>query len=132
MRNKEESLQIAVSRYLKLQYPDVIFTSESSGIKLSIGSAVKAKKQRNPERGLPDLIILEPRCGFSGLCVELKAEGKSPYLKDGSLSKNKHIQEQNDVLIKLKEKGYIAKFAVGFDDAKKLIDNYMNQIQNHA
>jgi len=58
----EENLQIAISSYLKYQYPDVIFTSESSGIRLTIGQATKAKKQRSKHK-LPDMIILY--CKFS-------------------------------------------------------------------
>lgn len=121
---KEESLQIAICRYLKLQYPEVMFTAESSGIKLTIGQAVKAKKQRNPERGLPDLIILEPNSVFHGLCLELKS--KSPLLKNGELSQNKHIQAQSMTLNKLISKGYLCSFVWTFDHAKKIIDSYMN------
>jgi hypothetical protein len=118
----EESLQIAVSNYLRLQYPNVIFTAESSGLKLTIGQAVKAKKLRS-SRGLPDMIILEPRQGYHGLCLELKTV--SPYKKDGSLKSDTHLQEQQQILTNLNEKGYAAKFVTGFDKAKKVIDFYM-------
>jgi len=119
---QEESLQIAVSKYLKLQYPDVIFTSESSGIRLTMGQAVKAKKCRSGPK-LPDVMIFEPRGRYSGLMIELKV--KPVNLKDGSLSKNKHIQEQDKMLQRLQMKGYCAFFAIGFECAKGLIDEYM-------
>ena len=57
---QEEKLQTAISNYLKLQYPNVIFTAESSGIRLPIGLAKKAKEHRNPARGLPDISIFYP------------------------------------------------------------------------
>lgn len=120
----EESLQIAVSRYLRLQYPTLIFTAESSGIRLTIGQAVKAKKMRS-ESGLPDLIILEPRGPYHGLVLELKKEGTTIFLKDGSLTKNKHIREQHAVMKKLFHKGYMALFACGYEHAKIIIDKYM-------
>ena len=120
---KEESLQIAVCNYLKFQYPDVYFTAESSGVKLTIGQAVKAKKQRNPSKGLPDLIILEPNKNFHGLCFEFKV--KSPLLKNGQLSSNKHIQEQAAVLNKLSDKRYLCSFVWSFEQAKSIIDKYM-------
>lgn len=120
----EESLQIAVSRYLKLQYPDVLFTAESSGIKLTMGQAVKAKKMRSG-RGLPDLIIFEPRYGYHGLMLELKKEGTVIYKKDGSLRKNEHLAEQKAVIDKLISKKYYADFVIGFDDAKRVIDGYL-------
>ncbi|HTJ53747.1 MAG TPA: hypothetical protein VL443_30035 [Cyclobacteriaceae bacterium] len=119
---KEESLQIAVSNYLRLQYPNVIFTAESSGLKLTIGQAVKAKKLRS-SRGLPDMIILEPRGNYKGLCIELKTV--SPYRKDGKLKTDQHLQEQEELLTRLNAKGYGALFATGFDKAKTIIDEYM-------
>lgn len=121
---KEESLQIAVSNYLKLQYPDVIFTSESSGIRLTMGQAVKAKNMRSNCK-LPDLIVLEPRGIFKGMCLELKKEGTQVLKRDGKPLAG-HITEQHDTLIRLSQRGYYAKFAIGFDDAKRHIDNYMD------
>ena len=127
---KEESIQLAVSKYLKLQYPNVIFTAESSGVRLTLGQAVKAKKQRSPEKGLPDLMIFEAKGNFKGLFIELKA--KSPYLKSGELSSQEHIQQQNKVLERLTEKGYYATFATGFNEAKNIIDKYLNLVsENH-
>ena len=123
---KEENLQIAVSKYIRLKYPQVIFTSESSGLKLTIGQAVKAKKMRS-ERGLPDMIILEPKGKYCGLCLELKREDTTVFLKDGSISKSKHIQEQAAVLRALNDKGYYATFAVGIDEAMRVVDRYMKQ-----
>ena len=120
----EENLQIAISSYLKYQYPDVIFTSESSGIRLTIGQATKAKKQRSKHK-LPDMIILYANLPyFAGICFELKKE--SPFLKDGSLSKSKHIQEQNKTLELLESMGYISMFIWKFEQAKTIIDKYLN------
>lgn len=122
---KEESLQIAVSNYLKLQYPEVIFTSEASGLKLTIGQAVKAKKMRSSS-GLPDMIILEPNRFWGGLCLELKS--KSPFKKNGQLKADKHLEEQEQLLRKLNiEKNFAACFVHGLDHAKKVIDGYMNE-----
>jgi hypothetical protein len=120
---KEESLQIAVSNYLRLQYPGVIFTSESSGIRLTIGQAIKAKKQRSNCK-LPDMIILEPKGDFKGLCLELKKEGEKVFQKNGEPYSG-HIKEQYETLKRLSDKGYFAGFVCGFDHAKKIIDTYM-------
>ena len=124
MAKKEEQLSKSVSRYLKLQYPDVVFTCDSSGIRLTIGQATALKAQRSVHK-IPDMIILKPNGEYHGLILELKSEDSSPYLKDGSLSKGKHIQEQNQTLTELFSIGYYAVFAVGFDNAKKIIDDYM-------
>ena len=124
MAKKEEQLSKAVSRYLKLQYPDVVFTCDSSGIRLTIGQATVLKAQRSTHK-IPDMIILKPNAEYHGLILELKSDDSSPFLKDGSLSKGKHIQDQNQTLTELLSIGYYAVFAVGFDNAKKIIDDYM-------
>lgn len=123
--NREESLQISVCSYIKLQYPGTIFTAEGAGINQSMGNAIKCAKQRS-QRGLPDMLIFEPKGPYHGLLIELKREGQSPFLKDGSLSTRKHIQEQGEAISQLKRKGYFACFCVGFDEAKDTIDKYMN------
>ena len=118
---QEENLHIAICNYLKLQYPNVIFTSEASGVRMTIGQAVKLKKMRSGGK-LPDLWILEPRGGYHGLFIELKAE---PYLKKDGWFKTNHIKEQAETIARLMDKGYAATFAVGFDDTKATIDSYM-------
>ena len=125
MAKKEEQLSKAVSRYLKLQYSDVVFTCDASGVRLTMGQATALKAQRSVHK-IPDMIILKPNGEYHGLILELKSEDSSPYLKDGSLSKGQHIQEQNQTLTELLNIGYYAVFAVGFDNAKKIIDDYMN------
>ena len=113
----------AVANYIKLQYPNVIFTSDSSGIKLSMGSALKMLALKS-ENKIPDMIILSPNKKYHGLIIEIKKIEKSPYLKDGSISKVKHVQEQNKTLEILSKIGYKAVFGVGFDNCKQIIDEY--------
>ena len=124
MRKQEESMQIAVSKYLQLQYPNVIFTSESSGVRLTMGQAVKAKKMRSHGK-LPDMIILEPRVPYKGMCLELKREGEKVFKQNGEPFPG-HVAEQHRTLMKLSAKGYYAEFACGLTEAKLLIDHYMS------
>lgn len=118
----EQSLHIAVANYLRLQYPHVIFTAEASGLHKSKATAGIAKMLRSGSK-LPDMWILEPMNGWHGLLIELKI--KPVRLRDGTLSRNKHIQGQADVIRRLQEKVYFAAFACGFDEAKKIIDLYL-------
>lgn len=117
---KEENLQIQVCQYIKLQYPDAIFFSDASGIRLTIGQAVKAKKMRSG-RAIPDIFIAHPNNKYHGLFLELKAD--AIYNKKGVL-KTSHLQEQEQMIERLKLKGYYACFAIGFDSTKYLIDDY--------
>jgi hypothetical protein len=126
MKN-ETNLQIAICNYLKLQYPNVIFFSEPSGLRVSIGQAVQLKKMRSIGK-LPDLFIAEPGKSLSGekwhgLFIEIKAE--NIFKQDGSLKKNEHLEAQNKMLILLNQKGYRAFFGVGFDSCKQIIDDYL-------
>jgi hypothetical protein len=123
MAKQEQKLQIDICDYLKLQYPKAIFFSEPSGLRVSMGQAKTLKRMRSFGK-LPDMFVAFPNGKYHGLFIELKTEDQSPYLKDGSLSKGEHIQEQLKTLKTLYELGYAAVFGVGFDDTKKKIDNY--------
>ena len=126
---KESDLQIAVADYLRLQYPEVIFHSDfGSGIKLTKGQAIKQKRQNGGRRSWPDMFIAEPvfkeDCtGCYGLMIELKKDGTRLKKKNGEWASD-HIAEQAEMLEKLEFRGYRAMFAVGFDEAKKIIDLY--------
>jgi hypothetical protein len=62
-----------------------------------------------------------------GLFLELKSEDVVIYNKDGSLRKDPHLAEQNTILEQLTNEGYKAVFAVGFQKAKEIIDEYLKK-----
>ena len=126
---KESDLQVMVADYLKLQYPDVLFHSDfGSGVKLTVGQAMKQKRQNGGRRAWPDMFIAEPMdvAGriYNGLFIELKKGGTRLKKKNGEWA-SEHITEQADVLERLEFRGYKALFAVGFDEAKEIIDKYL-------
>lgn len=120
----EKDLHLAVCSYLKLQYPNVIFTSDLSGLKLTIGQSVQVKKMRS-SNGIPDILIFKPNSIYHGLFIELKKENIKVYKKDGSFISD-HIKEQFEMRLKLNDLNYFANFAFGFDEAKKMIDWYIS------
>jgi hypothetical protein len=122
---KEETIHQQLCAYIRAQYPTVIFTSEPSGLRLPIGQATKLKKLRSGSK-LPDLWILERRANYGGLFIELKTNYDSLYKKNGEY-KTPHVKEQAEVIERLKEKGYAATFAVGFDGARMEVDMYLLQ-----
>lgn len=122
----ESDLQVMVADYLRLQYPNVLFHSDfGSGIKLTKGQAIKQKRQNGGMRGYPDMVILEPRKSFAGLFLELKKEGTRLKKKDGTWA-TEHIAEQAKYLQALRDRRYEAHFAVGFEQAKEIIDSYLS------
>jgi len=120
----EENEHKQICDYIRLQYPDIIFNTDLSGIKLTIGQAKKVKKLRS-NNSFPDLIIYESRKGKHGLFLELKKTGTVLFNRDGSLRKNEHLKAQYDMIEKLRAKGYESHFAVGFEGAKFIIDRYL-------
>lgn len=124
MNDKEEAVHIAICDYIRAKYPYAIFTSESSGIRVYWKQA-KALKRMRSSAGLPDIMIFEPRKSYYGLFLEVKREDFAVYKKDGGLVSNTHIQEQENILHRLKQRGYMAEFVRGFEDAKALIDYYL-------
>lgn len=128
----ESELQIAVADYLVRRYPNVMFHSDfGSGIKMTKGQAIKQKRQNGGRRGWPDMFIAKPMFVATissperyGLFLELKREGTKLKKKDGSWA-NEHIAEQHEVLAGLNALGYAAEFAVGFKEARRIIDEYL-------
>lgn len=122
----ELTIQTQVADYLRLRYPSVIFHSDfGSGIKLTPGQAIKQKRLQGGHRAWPDMFIAEPRNGKHGLFIELKRDGVKIYTKKGPLVADNHIREQFDMLADLRQRGYEAQFACGFDAAVELIDSYL-------
>ncbi len=119
----EKQLHKQVCGYIKLQHHNVIFLSDMSGLRTSIGVAVQMKSLRS-SRAIPDLIILHPRNGYAGLIIEIKVNVSDVYKKNGMLKTNHHILEQSEMLKRLRTLGYVAEFGIGFDDCKQIIDNY--------
>ncbi len=121
--NKEYQICKAISVYLRLQYPNVLFHWDLAGLNLSRAQAGMMKAIQG-ERGYPDLFIATSSPSYNGLFLEVKAV--TPYLKDGMrLKADKHLLEQQAMHMKLKADGYYAIFATGFDEAKEIIDWYL-------
>jgi glycerophosphoryl diester phosphodiesterase len=125
-KQPEYELQVALCRYLSYQYPDVLFLSDTiASLKLTPAQASRNKKIQKVSFSTPDLLILEPRNGYSGLFIELKVE--TPFKKNGEIkaSTNDHLKNQLESIEKLKAKGYFACFSWGFDMTKEIMDNYL-------
>lgn len=150
----ETVLQIAVADYLTLQYPDVLFHSDyGSGVKLTLRQAAIQKRQNGGRKSYPDMFIAQPAkhwvedrdggCHIHqahGLYLELKKDGEKLYpgkraknrfkSKDGKEYKTEHLMEQADCLYDLRQRGYCAEFAIGFNEAKRIIDEYLGRSHN--
>jgi hypothetical protein len=124
MARNEESEQIMLCDYIRDNYPEAIFNSDHSGIRVGMGLAMKVK-QLHSENGIPDLSIDEPRGGWFGLKIEMKATGNSPFRKTGMLRNDEHLRQQWKMLMRLELKGYCCGFCTGYKEAKEFVDWYM-------
>lgn len=135
MRNKkEQKLSYMIASYLTLQYPDVVYRFDiAADLKLTIGQSKVVKNNLRHKRGYQDLTILEPKGNYHGLLIELKKDKSEVYTLKGTLkrrwnkkTKSCHNKEQFSHLEKMRNKGYFAEYGFGFEETKKLIDNYLN------
>lgn len=130
--------------YLKIQYPLIPFRTDfAAGIKMTPGQAVKHKRLQY-DRAWPDLFIAtasykNKSADYYGLFIELKKPGTKlkrerdatrktagdPKLRRAGDWYDLHIEEQAEMLATLRIHGYKAEFAVGFDEAKAIIDEYL-------
>ncbi len=123
-RKPEEAIQLRICNYLKREYPGLDFHSDySAGLHLTINQA-KVRKALNSGRGWADLFIPTPSRGYSGLFLELKRDDTAIYTKKGRLVADEQIQIEAAFLARMNKLGYLARFAVGYDQALKLIRWY--------
>jgi hypothetical protein len=115
--------QLAI--YLRLQYPKALFHFDMAGLGLSKTQAGMMKAIQGT-RGYPDLFIAEKRGIYSGLFIEIKADGVNIFKKNGTDFSTPHIEEQDAMLDILTDKGYAATFGIGFNQCKTILDAYLN------
>ena len=114
---------------MKIKYPNVLYTVDLGGIRLQ-------KHQRRimstrSRKGHPDLILQEWFLDkYCGLAIEFKKTGVKVSKLDGTLRKDKHLEEQLQYLTALKERYYVAGFVCGLEDAKKVISAYLEANNN--
>jgi len=132
----EKQLHKQICDYLKAQHPKVIFNTDTSGIKLTIGQAKQAKELRS-DSGFPDITIYEIGFGmFHGLFLEVKKE--TPFKKNGELKKMiryeyikgvkipyDHLLRQNEMHKRLRKRGFKVEFTWTFEMTKSIIDDYL-------
>lgn len=124
MGNKpEQNLQKVLCQWIRIQYPDVYFMSDASGLPIkSWGLRLLLKTTRSNHAAM-DIVILEPKGKWHGLVIELKKS--SPFKKDGSLLSGEHIRDQQKTIDHLNRVGYYAQFVWDFEVGKELIETYL-------
>lgn len=114
----EHEEQSAVVDYLHTAYPEVLFFSVPNGSMLGGGriGAVRMNtlKAEGLLPGVSDLVIFEPRNGYSAMFLEMKRD------KGGKVSEN-----QEWFLAQVEARKGFGAVANGFDEAREIIDTYL-------
>ena len=128
MKTIESEEQAALFRWadMKVQIGEyrelALLNGSLNGVKLTIGQAVKAKKQ-GMKKGFPDIFLPVPRGNYHGLFIELKIK---PYRNDKDRWVYPKVsEEQKWWLNELTEQGYLAMICKGFDMAQNAILGYL-------
>jgi hypothetical protein len=124
----EYDLQKGVCKFLSLQYPKVLYLSDTiASLRLTIPQQVRNKAIQKSGFHCPDLLILQPNDTYKGLFIELKV--LTPFKKDGELKASDHLLAQWNTIQDLNQLGYFACFSWGLEMTINIINLYIkNQI----
>jgi len=111
-KKSESSEQTVLVARVRNFHPDLVFMSIPNGGKREIRVAAQMKRE-GVLAGAPDLFLAEPRQNKHGLFIEMKKIG-------GKTSNN-----QNEVIDKLRAKGYEAFVCEGADEAYGMLLTYV-------
>lgn len=139
-RISEDTLHQQAIEYIRLRHRDVLLrTDYAAGLGLTKVQARKHARMQGNTKDWPDVQVAQPMGHYHGFFVELKAPDVELFMKrDGSVIRqddykvrlkgdwaNKHYEDQAIMLARLRELGYWAEFAVGFDEFQQMLDNYL-------
>ena len=126
----ERQSQIAIVQYLRIKHPDVLFWATPNGGSRNAIEAANLKKE-GVRAGVPDLFIARPV--WKHELVELNGEREFLSLMvcaglfiEMKSSKGICSNAQNDIISKLRERGYRCEVCYSAYEAIKVIDEYLN------
>lgn len=109
---KEDQLQMAVARYL--DYMGLLWCHVANERHTSPARGGKLKKM-GVKRGVPDILIFEPRGPFVGLAIELK------------VGRNKPTEDQHKWLFKLTMNGWHSATCYNLDEVIEVVETHLEQ-----
>lgn len=115
----EELEQRLLIAYIRTAYPKILFTIAPNGFKLTkqLANRIKALGY---SPGTPDVMIFEQRGIWAGLFIEMKRRNIKGQPKG-------HLSDYQKYWIEsLNKRGYFATCCHGFEEAKVILDNYLN------
>lgn len=108
----EAQEQEEVVAYVRIKYPNILMTTTGAGMRNDARVSAQMNR-RGYTKGMPDLLIFEPRGGFLGIVIEMKAVG-------GTVR-----PDQKKVLAAFSQRGWKAVICRGAQQGKDAIDDFM-------
>jgi len=109
----EHTIQAQFVARVRNFFPNVVIAAIPNGGSREYREAVNLKAE-GVLPGMPDLIIAIARGGYFGLFVEMKSES-------GTIS-----PDQNDVMRRLSEEGYLCEVCWSVEDAVGVLESYLS------
>ena len=110
-KSPEHDIQVAITRHLE-EHPEApLFSATVGGVRLAMHTA-KKMKQAGYKKGIPALLIFEPRGMYSGLAIEVKTP------------KGRPSPHQKKWIAQLNSKGWRAEICYGLQECLDVIDEY--------
>ncbi|SRR5260221_8238325 len=146
----EQSVQNELCAWFKQVLPGEHLRSDTGSGAFSSDYAKEQHNRQQSHKNEPDIMIFAARHGKHGLLIELKKDGLELKMRrDGHkirIYKDKkrriieadykvrkkgdwvslHVERQAAMLLDYESKGYVARFAVGLEHAKKLVRWYFS------
>ncbi len=141
----EESMQIEACQWLRVNFPDVHYSSDTGSGAFNSQYAKNTHNLQQSAKGLTDMTIYAMRRGYGAMCLELKPDGTRLKLVRGSKVvkvykdkkgkilyrdqaprqagdwKDYYIERQATRHRELREAGYCAGFVVGLEHFKRSV-----------
>lgn len=115
MKDLEHQEQVALIQWCDFMgAPYSLIFAIPNGGKRNLVVAVKLKKE-GVKSGVPDLFLPVPAMSYCGLFIEMKS-------KKGKLTDN-----QREWITILMKQGFFAQVCYGFDEAKDLMERYIDE-----
>ena len=109
----EHDIQVAIVGLLESIEPTPLYSATVGGVRLAIHTA-KKMKEAGYSKGVPDMLVYEPRGMYAGLAIEVKTE------------KGRASEEQKAWVRNLNDRGWRAEICKGFEECADVICEYFD------
>lgn len=112
-KSPEHDIQVRLVNYIRDMDPTILFSATVGGVRLAMHTA-KKMKEAGYSKGIPDLLVFEPRGMYQGLAIEVKTKTGRP-----SPHQKEWVQNLND-------RGWRAEICRGYEECESVINEYFN------